>query len=215
MKKGRPTKFTPVIRARLVESISIGSTYQIACNYAGISRDTLHRWMTRGRAQKTGQYRTFYDDIKRAEAKGAVAMLAIINNEARQNWKCAAWLLERKHNYRKDNTHEEPIIEDKQLPDSPLELFKNQALEIQNAMTQAQKSQSWQAYAALQRRFIDVIQTIRAIEAEEGSTDSLLQASDEEIKAHTVASIISLPPIMRQEIIEELARFSNVVALKK
>lgn len=142
-------------------------------------------------------------------------MLAIINNEARQNWKCAAWLLERKHNYRKDNTHEEPIIEDKQLPDSPLELFKNQALEIQNAMTQAQKSQSWQAYAALQRRFIDVIQTIRAIEAEEGSTDSLLQASDEEIKAHTVASIISLPPIMRQEIIEELARFSNVVALKK
>jgi len=214
MKRGRPTKFTPAIRARLIEAISIGSTYKIACQYSGISRDTLHRWMVKGEQQKTGVYRTFYDDIKRAEAKGAVSMLAIINNEARKNWKCAAWLLERKWKYLKESAQDE-IVEPPVIPSSPIELFKAQAIDIQSAMLQARKAQSWQAYAALQRRFVDVIQAIAALEAEQGSTDSLLQASDDEIKAHTVTSIISLPPIMRQEIIEELARFSNVVALKK
>lgn len=217
-KRGRPTKFTEPIRARIIEAISIGSSYQIACNYAGISRDTLHRWMVKGQTQRTGLYRTFYDDIKKAEARGAVSNLAVIQNEARRgNWKCSAWLLERRWGFRKDAVWEEELPEEetKQLPSSPLEILKQQALDIQVAIKQAMQAQSWQAYAALQRQFVQVIETIQTIEAEEQSQDSLQSASDDEIKAHTVSAIISLPPIMRQEIIEELARFSNVVAMKK
>jgi hypothetical protein len=217
-KRGRPTKFTEPIRARIIEAISIGSSYQIACNYAGISRDTLHRWMVKGQTQRTGLYRTFYDDIKKAEARGAVSNLAVIQNEARRgNWKCSAWLLERRWGFRKDAVWEDEIPDEqpKQLPSSPLEILRQQALDIQVAIKQAMQAQSWQAYAALQRQFVQVIETIQTIEAEEQSQDSLQSASDDEIKAHTVSAIISLPPIMRQEIIEELARFSNVVAMKK
>ena len=104
MKKGRPTKFKEPIKNKIIDAIGVGSTYTMACNYAGISRNTLHQWMVKGENQTRGVYRTFYDDIKKAEAKGAVANLAVINNEAKRgNWKCSAWLLERRWGYKRDS----------------------------------------------------------------------------------------------------------------
>ena len=82
-------------------------------------------------------------------------------------------------------------------------------------MQQARQAQSWQAYAALQRQYITVLDSIRTIEAEEGSTDSLDSASDEILKVETVNAIINLPPVLRQNIIEELSRFSNVIPMKQ
>jgi len=82
-------------------------------------------------------------------------------------------------------------------------------------MKQAKQAQSWQAYAALQRQYITVIENIRSIEAEEGAIDSLDSASDEVLKIETINAIINLPPVLRQSIIEELGRFSNVIPIQK
>lgn len=218
-KRGRPTKFTEPVKAKILEAISVGSSYEMACSYAGISRNTLHQWMTKGEDQKTGIYRTFYDDIKKAESKGAVANLAIINNEARKgNWKCSAWLLERRWGYKRDAVWKQEPKKDtteKPQPGTTLELLKSQAADLLDAMKQAKQAQSWQAYAALQRQYITVLDSIRTIEAEEGATDSLDSASDEVLKVETVNAIINLPPVLRQSIIEELGRFSNVIPMKK
>tara|TARA_Y100000310_G_C20491618_1_gene719532 strand:+ start:268 stop:939 length:672 start_codon:yes stop_codon:yes gene_type:complete len=220
MKKGRPTKFKEPIKNKIIDAIGVGSTYTMACNYAGISRNTLHQWMTRGENQTRGVYRTFYDDIKKAEAKGAVANLAVINNEAKRgNWKCSAWLLERRWGYKRDSQFnnmdkEAETKEPTAVPTTPIQLFKQQSIDLQDAMKQAKEAQSWQAYASLQRQFVQVLEHIRQIEAEEGSTDSLDSASDEVLKTETVHAIISLPPILRQSIIEELARFNNVIPMQ-
>lgn len=218
-KRGRPTKFTEPVKAKILEAISVGSSYEMACSYAGISRNTLHQWMTKGEDQKTGLYRTFHDDIKKAESKGAVANLAIINNEARKgNWKCSAWLLERRWGYKRDAVWKQEPKKDttkKSQPSTPLELFKSQAEDLEDAMQQAKQAQSWQAYAALQRQYITVLDSIRSIEAEEGQIDSLDSASDEILKVETVNAIINLPPVLRQNIIEELSRFSNVIPMKQ
>ena len=96
-----------------------------------------------------------------------------------------------------------------------MELFKSQAADLQDAMQQAKQAQSWQAYAALQRQYITVLESIRTIEAEEGAIDSLDTASDDLLKTETVNAIINLPPVLRQSIIEELGRFSNVIPMKK
>jgi len=218
-KRGRPTKFTEPVKAKILEAISVGSSYEMACSYAGISRNTLHQWMTKGEDQKTGLYRTFHDDIKKAESKGAVANLAIINNEARKgNWKCSAWLLERRWGYKRDAVWKQEPKKDtteKPQPSTTLELLKNQAEDLRDAIRQAKQAQSWQAYAALQRQYITVLESIRTIEAEEGAIDSVDSASDDLLKTETVNAIINLPPVLRQSIIEELGRFSNVIPMKK
>ena len=194
-----------------------GCTYKAAAAAAGFNERTVYTWMFKGRKAKSGRYRNFYRAVKKAEHARQQFLLERIIEATDRDWKSAAWLLERRDGFRKDAVWEEELPEEetKQLPSSPLEILRQQALDIQIAIKQAMQAQSWQAYAALQRQFITVIESIKTIEAEENTHDSLQAASDDEIKAHTVAAIISLPPIMRQEIIEELARFSNVVALKK
>ena len=82
-------------------------------------------------------------------------------------------------------------------------------------MAQAMASQSWQAYAALQRQYQSVVEQIRAIKAEQAETDALDAASDEHLRQEAVMAIISLPPVLRQEIINELARYNNVLPFKK
>jgi transposase len=198
------------------EAVRKGCTYKAAAAAAGCNERTIYTWLHKGRKATHGKYKNFYQAVKAAEHQRQQLLLERIINASEKDWKAGAWLLERRDGFRKDAVWEEelPQEEVEELPSNPLELLRKQALDIQQAIAQAQQAQSWQAYAALQRQFVQVIETIRGIEAAEGSQDALQQASDDEIKAHTVAAIISLPPIMRQEIIEELSRFSNVVALK-
>ena len=145
-------------------------------------------------------------------------MLEKIIEAADKDWKSAAWLLERRYGYRKDAVFDEiPEQQDDEasLPSTPLELFEAQAKDLRQAMSQAMASQSWQAYAALQRQYVSVVDQMRAIQAEQAETDALDAASDEHLRQEAVMAIISLPPVLRQEIIDELARYNNVIAFKK
>lgn len=95
---GRPSKLTPDTQRRIFEALSVGATYQLACQYAGIHYDTFRNWMKRGETAKSGQYFEFFEAVKEAEGRAVVGWLAKIEQAASAgNWQAAAWKLERRY----------------------------------------------------------------------------------------------------------------------
>jgi len=208
----RKSKFNEAITNRIAEALRIGATYEIAAEYAGISRSTLYNWMEKGKEQNSGQYRTFLDSIKTAEARGAIANLAMIESAAKAgDWKAAAWRLERRHGYTRDGYQAQQQQEEVKLPTNTLELLRDQAVDLKKSMMKAEASESWQAFAALQRQFLQVVTQIKQIEAEEGMMDEMDGLSDEQLVQEITAAIISLPPILRQRLESDIQGLGNVV----
>lgn len=86
----RTTKYTPEVAKKITDAIRLGATYQLACNYAGISTDSFARWRAR--------YADFAARVKEAEGVGAVGWLVKIEQAAAAgNWQAAAWKLERRY----------------------------------------------------------------------------------------------------------------------
>ena len=202
------------------KAIQQGCTYEAGASSIGVSVQTIYHWLRQGRAatRKNDKYLKFLKAVKKAEHERQQFLLQQILEASGKDWKAAAWLLERRDGFRKDAVWKEEPEEEKPEEvtiSSPMDLFRTQAKDLLDAMQQAKQAQSWQAYAALQRQYITVLDSIRTIEAEEGGTDSLDSASDEVLKVETVNAIINLPPVLRQSIIEELGRFSNVIAIQK
>ena len=201
-------------------AIQKGCTYKAAASAVGVCDKTIYNWLRKGResTRKNCKYKQFLHATKRAEHERQQFLLERIIEATDKDWKSAAWLLERRYGYRKDAVFDEiPEQQDDEasLPNTPLELFEAQAKDLRAAMSQAMASQSWQAYAALQRQYVSVVEQIRAIQAEQAETDALDAASDEHLRQEAVMAIISLPPVLRQEIIDELARYNNVLPFKK
>jgi len=213
--KGRKSKFTAPVKNRIIEALRAGTTYEIAAQYAGISRSTLYEWIKKGEKSATGTYRTFYDNIKKAEAEGAVVHLGTISQASKKDWKAAAWLLERRHGYSKEGVmRAEEQTKEVELPSNMLELLRMQARELKASMMKAESSQSWQAYAALQRQLLTVVQQIRQIEAEEGMGDELDGLTDEQLLAEITSAIVSLPPILRQRLEGSFSSMNNVIPIQ-
>ena len=59
-KTGRPSKFAPEAAAVLAH-VRRDSPRHIAANAAGLGRSTLMRWMARGKGERRGQFRDFWD----------------------------------------------------------------------------------------------------------------------------------------------------------
>ena len=201
-------------------AIRQGCTYEAGASAIGVSVMTVYHWLRLGKkaTRKNDKYLKFLKAVKKAEHERQQYLLAQILEASNKDWKAAAWLLERRDGFRKDAVWKEEPEEEttkKDQPSTPLELFVSQAEDLRDAIQQAKRAQSWQAYAALQRQYITVLESIRTIEAEEGAIDSLDSASDDLLKTETVNAIINLPPVLRQSIIEELGRFSNVIPMKK
>lgn len=94
----RPVKLTPEAQEKICDAIRLGATYALAAGYGGIVYNTFNKWMRRGREQKTGCYRNFYESVKQAEGEGALAWLRKIEEAASEgNWQAAAWKLERRY----------------------------------------------------------------------------------------------------------------------
>lgn len=86
----RRSKYTPETEKRITDAIRLGATYNLACQYAGISEDTFARWRDK--------YTDFADAIKEAEGAGAIGWLAKIERAANEGtWQAAAWKLERRY----------------------------------------------------------------------------------------------------------------------
>lgn len=105
-------KLNAETKARLVEGIKLGMTNKLAAQYAGVSESTFYAWRQKGRAGEP-EYLELLESIKRAEAQSAAHCLAVIKKAAQEgNWTSAAWLLERRHGFRKEQAElTEPEVE--------------------------------------------------------------------------------------------------------
>ncbi len=89
LKDGRPTKRTPENRAKILEALELGTSFDSAAKYAGMDPDTLRTW----RREDT----SFFEDCEKARGRMQVTMLAVIKRAAitEKQWQAAAWKLER------------------------------------------------------------------------------------------------------------------------
>jgi len=217
MGRGRKSRICTEIIDRIAEALATGATFDIASKYGGISRNTLYEWMKRGELAKSGIFQELHDKINKALGEGAVHNLQNVHLAAKKgDWKASAWILERRHGYRRDGSAaatKEAASEE--LPKDPLEILKQQAKELKKTMAKAESSQSWQAYAALQRQFLTVVMQIRQIGMEDGSGDEMDGLTDEQLLSEITNAIVSLPPILRQRLESNFADLSNVIEIGK
>lgn len=96
---GRPTKFTPETRERIITALRAGNYRETACQYAGIGYSTLRTWMIRAEdPDAPPEYQEFLEAVERAEAEAEVMDIALIRQAAQGGtWQAAAWIRERKN----------------------------------------------------------------------------------------------------------------------
>ena len=92
---GRP-KLEPALTEKIVSLVRAGNYLETAATTAGIHRTTLHRLMRSGRDQKRGRYRKFLNAVEKAQAESESRDVALSAKAASNDWKAAAWRLERK-----------------------------------------------------------------------------------------------------------------------
>lgn len=213
-KKGTKSKFTKERKERIIQAIGAGCSYEMAADYAGITRQTLWAWIKKGEEGKDKNYLTFSNDIKRAEVEGAMANLGTIQEASQKDWKAAAWILERRHGYSKEGyKSSRPKEEEVVVSSDILTALRDTAKDLKASANQAKESESWQAYAALQRQLLLVITQIRQIEAEEGMADEMEGLTDEQLLSEIEGAIISLPPILRQRLENSISGMANVISI--
>ena len=213
-KVGTRSKFTKPRKDRIIKAIGAGCSYEMAADYAGISRQTLWNWIKKGELGKDRNYITFLDNIKTAEIEGAMANLGTIQEASQKDWKAAAWILERRHGYSRDGMKStRPKEESVEVPQDVLGLLRQTAKDLKQSSNQAKESESWQAYAALQRQLLAVVTQIRQIEAEEGMSDEMDGLTDDQLLAEIEGAIVSLPPILRQRLEESIIGMRNIISI--
>lgn len=220
-------KFTSQRKSAILKSISLGASHQIAAESAGIDRSTLSRWLAAARKDKSGKFHQFGQLFRRAEAQSANKALQVVDTKLTDGCiKTAMWILERKHDYGKDNHHtrlndlsdNKKEVEETNINQSLEDILKKQLSEIKHAMVKALKKESFQAYSALNRQYLNVVSQLRIMSMEEGDIDQMSHLDDNQLIEEITGLIRSLPPVATQKIIDELQEIktqNNVIPLNK
>lgn len=95
-KVGRPSKFTPETRKRLIDAIRMGNYRESSCNYAGISVSTFYAWLDKGKKQNKGEFVEFLEAVTHAEAEAEVRMIAQWQAQIPGDWRAARDFLARR-----------------------------------------------------------------------------------------------------------------------
>lgn len=97
---GRPTKFTHEVTSQILMAIRAGNYVETAAAFAGINKDTLYAWLKKGAAEEAGEYRDFSDGVGQALGHAEVADVQVVGKAAAEDWRAAAWRLERRNSKR-------------------------------------------------------------------------------------------------------------------
>jgi hypothetical protein len=132
----RPSKLNPEIQKRIGDGISLGLTYRLAAEAAGITYKTLNQWVQRGKNSASGEYYEFYRYIKKCNADAAKALLERLNESAKGgNCQVCMWILERRfpedfarRQYRKTNAVSENINTNVEITAQEADLLRKQIL---------------------------------------------------------------------------------------
>lgn len=128
MTKQPPNGLSPERRQHIVEQLAAGNFFDTACRLAGTTKQTGHRWKTRGdkaleaadgelEVVEHGElvFAAFAKDCAEASAKAERDALREIRVAARDHWQAAAWFLERtkpeKYALRQKHEHAGPTGE--------------------------------------------------------------------------------------------------------
>jgi transposase len=85
----RPTKYTPERAQQIVDALTAGNTRRAAAAAAGVSEDSLERWL--------GRFAGFAGAIQKAEAEAELDHVGTIQAAAANgSWQASAWWLERR-----------------------------------------------------------------------------------------------------------------------
>lgn len=93
---GRKHGLTSTVAAAIVEAVEAGAFQKDAAAAAGVSETTLYRWLQEG--AKDGAHpelREFRESLTRARAHAKVSAIATLRRAASDDWRAAAFLLER------------------------------------------------------------------------------------------------------------------------
>jgi hypothetical protein len=87
---GRPTKRTKKVVAELLDAISAGAPFNLACQAAGIAHQTFQDWRRRDPV--------FALQVDQAAARGTIGRLKEIEAQGKDGaWQALSWLCERRH----------------------------------------------------------------------------------------------------------------------
>ncbi len=100
----RPSRLTPRLREQIALAVSSGTSYRAAAQSAGVAESTLHSWLARGRAEQGARrgapgerpYVKLLEAVEEASARAEVRAAALISRAAENDWRAAAWFLERR-----------------------------------------------------------------------------------------------------------------------
>jgi len=107
-KRGRPSLCNPDRTATIARLMRAGNYFDCACEFAGISERTGHRWLKRGREaleaagddleavpEEEKPYVEFWRATREARRTAEARNVAIIQDAAKSDWRAAAWWLEK------------------------------------------------------------------------------------------------------------------------
>jgi len=101
-------KYNDGVHLRVVQAIKLGATYEMAAKAGGVTSRTLRAWMADAKRNgETSPFHKLWQDINEADGASGINALACIQKAAKEGkWQAAAWLLERKHGFRRDGVKE-------------------------------------------------------------------------------------------------------------
>lgn len=82
---GRPTKLTHQRQEQIAVALEGGVGFKAACEAAGITKQTGHRWLNKGEEQDEGIFCDFYTRITRARGHGKQELSQSIVEMAKEN----------------------------------------------------------------------------------------------------------------------------------
>jgi hypothetical protein len=104
----------PFVIRNLLEGMALGLKQHDACQAAGISTDTLSRWLKRAETEPDSPHAALAEALKVAKSKGKRWHLENIQRHSVTEWTASAWTLERtdpeQFALRKDDNNSPKVI---------------------------------------------------------------------------------------------------------
>jgi hypothetical protein len=122
---GRPTLLTPELAEQLTALLRAGNQIHVVCDAVGIDRRTYSRWMQRGLSGRARDkpYRELRAQVERARAEAEARAVTQIARASTEDWRAAAWLLERSFPERWGKPAERLQVLEVELPEPEVDPF--------------------------------------------------------------------------------------------
>lgn len=87
-----------------------GNYVATACAAVGIHRDTYYEWLRQGQEPGASpELRSFAEDVMQASASSEAELVSLIRTSAADDWRAAAFLIERRHPKRWNEKTEQKV----------------------------------------------------------------------------------------------------------